>query len=400
MQFDSDVALIGTGVAALVAANQLMLEGKSVLLLNPDLDFFLEDSELPLDPFLHHLPSADHLDLSSPQQALEILRPDFPGPIEFWAPHSETQGFHDPMAPHVRSRDRIWIASKGHSTPWPSPWEDLENLYVESLDRGLNPKLLEGIAATHRFPGLHNPSENFNGLLIPKLVDVDLIRYRSGLLEFVQERMASEKLMRRASQIEWMPEGIRFHSQGTLNTAKIKEGILVFWTPHLSSWVLQQAKRAELTPVLPSGLRIWQQWGLTTNEPLDSTYVANVEGQLLWADFEGPPASAPRQLTVLQAGPLTSLNEFMLSKGGIPHSVHSASSSSFTALSKLCHGLLKWDSFFIQSLRSKAIFEWQNEKPWFLSKTNPFIRVVPASDGPLINVVRVAREACSTLGEP
>ena len=36
MPFDSDVALLGTGVAPLVAANHLLAQGKSVLLLNPD----------------------------------------------------------------------------------------------------------------------------------------------------------------------------------------------------------------------------------------------------------------------------------------------------------------------------------------------------------------------------
>ncbi len=57
MTFDSDVALFGTGVAPLVAANHLLVQGKSVLLLNPDWDFFLEDSELPLDPMLLEMPS-------------------------------------------------------------------------------------------------------------------------------------------------------------------------------------------------------------------------------------------------------------------------------------------------------------------------------------------------------
>ena len=49
---DSDVALIGTGIAPLIAAAHLISQGKRVLVLNPDFDFFLEDSELPLDPML------------------------------------------------------------------------------------------------------------------------------------------------------------------------------------------------------------------------------------------------------------------------------------------------------------------------------------------------------------
>ena len=82
MTFDSDVALLGTGIASLVAANHLLVQGKSVLLLNPDWDFFLEDSELPLDPMLLKMPSPERIARSSPEFALEQLRPDFPGAIE------------------------------------------------------------------------------------------------------------------------------------------------------------------------------------------------------------------------------------------------------------------------------------------------------------------------------
>src|SRR5689334_19548939 len=103
MPYDSDVALLGTGVAPLIAATYLLQQGKTVLLLNPDWDFFLEDSELPLDPLLHGLPHPQRLLQGSPERALQVLRPYFPGAIESWSPNSSEQpGFHDPTAPHVR----------------------------------------------------------------------------------------------------------------------------------------------------------------------------------------------------------------------------------------------------------------------------------------------------------
>ena len=79
LEGSADDALLGTGIAPLVAANHLLAQGKSVLLLNPDRDFFLEDSELPLDPLLQGLPDPKRLTRSSPEQALAELRPDFPG---------------------------------------------------------------------------------------------------------------------------------------------------------------------------------------------------------------------------------------------------------------------------------------------------------------------------------
>src|SRR5436190_17155736 len=104
MSFDSDVAVLGTGIAPLIGATHLLTQGKSVLVLNPDRDFFLEDSELPLDPLLP-LPSSARISESLPERALGELRPHFPGAVEFWSSDSVPSGFHDASAPHVRSRD-------------------------------------------------------------------------------------------------------------------------------------------------------------------------------------------------------------------------------------------------------------------------------------------------------
>src|SRR6185295_9577656 len=139
MASDSDVALVGTGVAPLIAAQHLLSQGKSVLVLNPDRDFFLEDSELPLDPLLPR-PSPARISESLPDRALGELRPHFPGAVEFWSSDSQASGFHDVSAPHVRSRDRLLIGSARSR-------EMLESLYVECSDAGLNPVLLDGIQA-------------------------------------------------------------------------------------------------------------------------------------------------------------------------------------------------------------------------------------------------------------
>ena len=147
MPVDSDVALIGTGVAPLIAAHHLITQGKTVMLLNPDRDFFLEDSELPLDPLLQSPLSPQRLLRSTPNEAILSLRPPFPGAIEFWNTQTDTEtgGFRDPAAPHVRQRDRLWISSLDESGIW--DWDALENLFVDALDTGFNPKILEGISA-------------------------------------------------------------------------------------------------------------------------------------------------------------------------------------------------------------------------------------------------------------
>lgn len=411
MPLDSDIAILGTGVAPLVAANHLLIQGKSVLLLNPDLDFFLEDSEFSLDPLLPDIPSAERLARNSPEQALEILRPDYPGAIEFWSGTGSSSGigngntahapgFHDPEAPHVRQRGRLWLSWQDKDRFW--DWDSLENLYVEASDLDLNPQILDDLSAARKFPGFSGQSGNFKGLSIPKFYDVDIVRYRNGLLEFVRERLGQEKLVCAASQIEWMPEGIRFHTKGSIQTAKLREGMLVFWTPKLSPWIIHQAKKVEITPKLPRGIRIWEQWSLNSRDVPDPNIVGMFSNMAVWADFEGPPPllqsdkssfknpSQSPQLAVLRAGPLIALDGIHLPEGGLSWS----SADSLSSLSHLCYGFLKWDRFSIRALRARAVFEWPQEDSWLLSHANPQVRIVPGCDGPLVDVVRVARTAC------
>lgn len=393
MSLDSDVALLGTGIAPLVAANQLLAQGKSVLILNPDWDFFLEDSELPLDPLLQMKPTTERLLRSSPENALSVLRPDFPGAVEFWSTSNPSGGFHDPAAPHVRQRGRLWISALEQDRLW--NWEELEDLYVEASDAGMNPQILEGITAARKFPGFSANSGHFKGLFLPKLCDVDTVRYRNGLLEFVRERLDANRFICAATQIELIPEGIRFYSKGSLHTARLNLGMLACWTPRLSPWILNQAKKAEVSVKLPKGVRLWEQWSINSRETPDPSTVGMFGDMAVWADFEGLPLKnqGPARLAVLRAGPVVPIQDLYLPQAGLSW----GSSESFSSLSKLCQGFLKWDRFSVRTLRPRAIFEWESPQPWRLTRSDLKIQVLPACDGPLVEIVRQVRAVCDQL---
>lgn len=418
MPLDSDVALLGTGLAPLVAAGRLLSEGKSVLLLNPDWDFFREDSELPLDPLWpleSRVLDPERLARSAPQRALDALRPQFPGAIELW-PDAKRDGFHDPFAPHVRSRSRLWIAPS-----WVAQeWRAIEDFYVETSDAGLNPQILEGISALKRFPGISVHSslspaarshvESLRGLLIPKVSDVDVSRYRNGLLEFVRERLGTERLVREASQIQVTPEGVRFHAEGVPQLAKLKEGLLVFWTPRLTPWVWARAKEVGTPPSLPLGVRLWEEWSLMSRERVDPSIVGSFENMAAWAEIEGVPtiaggagAEGGGRLAVLRAGPLVPFDaDSGANMSGFRDRTPWASADSFAALARLCHVLLRWEKFSVRSMRPRAIFEWDEVRSgapygrgtWDVSNGENFsIQIVNACDGPVLDVVRSARLA-------
>jgi hypothetical protein len=303
----------------------------------------------------------------------------------------------------VRSRARLWVSNEGHVDP--ATVELFEELYVHASDKGLNPQILEGIPASSRFPGISLPRDLDRGLLIPKLCDVDVPRYRNGVLEFVRERLGRERMINEATQIQLMPGGVRFHWEGSPRTARLAEGALVFWTPRLSNWILGQAKQFETTPRLPLGLRLWEQWSMVSRDELDPGVVGVFNGDLaVWAETEGAPnRSELFQLSVLRLGELLSLDRM---QGGNA-AMSWASKDAFSKLSLLCHGFLRWERFSIRAMTPRAVLEWpeipglNNDVPiWDLKKANEEgdqVKVVVACDGPIVDVVRNVRVACEHL---
>ncbi|MFZ9594895.1 MAG: hypothetical protein ACO3A2_02330 [Bdellovibrionia bacterium] len=399
MRLDSDIALVGTGVAPLIAAHHLFIQGKSVLLLNPDLDFFLEDSELPLDPMLLKLPDPRRLERSHPERCIQLLRPDFPGAIELWSADAETKegkktGFHDPDAPHVRKRGRLWVASSSEKTQGWS-WEGLEELYVKASDEGLDPQISPTFL--RRFPGLGSTPNESRTLYLPKVCDVDVSRYRNGLLEFVRERLSSQRVLCDVHQIERIPDGIRFYLDGSPHTAKLNEGMLVFWTPRLSNWILAQCKQLERKPPLPNGVQRWEQWFINSRDPLDPSIVGMFADMAVWAEFEGSP---PPLSLATQKDPNPKLLTLSVLRNAGTQRDSWVSSESFAALSQLCRGFLRWDRFSVRSLKVRELLDWSNPAPWLLSPNDPPIWIVPQSDGPLTDVVEAARAACELKWSP
>jgi hypothetical protein len=337
----------------------------------------------PLAPFAMDKLRPERLKFQSSEYVLSELRPHFPGAVESWsAGVSESPGFHDKQAPHVRQRSRLWLQ------PSAEEWNWLEDAYVGAADAGLSPKVLEGLQAVKRFPGFASTSESYRGLLLPKFCDVDVSRYRNGILEFVRERIA-QRFIVAATQIEPMPGGLRFYTGGKPCTARIQERVLTFWTPRMTSWILNQAKRTETVPRYPRGTRLWEQWSLISRDDLDPEVIGTYLNMVVWAEAEGVPGkTAQNRLSVLRSGPLLKQSEALQESGS-----NWASAESLNGLSSLCYDFLKWSQFSIRSMKPRAIFEWDDLRPWSLNAQEPQVTVVPGCDGPLVDVVRTAREA-------
>jgi len=389
-----DVVLIGTGVAPLVAAKGLLEAGKSVLLLNPDFDYFREQSELPLHPFpggdapngLKRWLRSDH------EQALEALRPEFPGAVEFWSSQIQktgaSSGYRDRHAPHVRQRSRLMISprvSSGKRDP------DLEACFIEASDAGMVPQLLEGIQAWSKFPGFSarggtaRVGAEYRGLWMPRGCDFDVARYRNGIQEFVRERAGESSIFCAVSNIELFDEGIRYHSPSGVRTTRVNEGVLAYWTPRLTPWIEQWIGKTGTSRMpRPEGVRLYEEWSLVSKEELDPEIQGVFEGMTVWAECEGVP-EAPHRLAVLRPGEVRRMGDTSEDWVG---------AESFQAVNRLCREFLLWEKFTIRAMRPRMILEWKEARPFRLDAGGRFAAwVVCPADGPLSDVVYSARES-------
>jgi hypothetical protein len=398
MHLDSDMVLIGTGLAPLVAAQILLRQGKSVLLLNPDGDFFSENSEFGFDPFYPWSPEETAIRLrdSERDSVLKEIQPEFPGSIEVW-PGSHT-GFRDPLAPFLRVRNRIILGRKEDES-----WLKREEVALHAMEKGSRALSLEGWDALKGFPGIStgkiSDPDRYRGIIVPKLADIDVIRFRNGVLEFVRERLGAERLVVGASPIEFTGEGVRFRKQGKPVNVRVAEGVLTFWTPKLTPWVLSLAARHEVKPSLPNGIRLWEEWSLLSKDPVDPNAIGMIDDLICWAEGEGDPIETDgKRLGVLKPGPLHPISDRIEAVRAWESEV--ASNESFSRISELADEVLRWGRFTVRSLKIRQTFEWAGHYPSFILFREKFeSRVVTGSEGFVADVVRTARIAATRFIE-
>lgn len=355
--FSAEIALIGTGLAPLVCARRLMEQGRQVIVLNPELDFFLEDSELPLNPDWR----------AGFDQALATLRPEFPGPLG--TDPAEVSGARlDP-------KGRIWLSTP--QTERHVRWDQWESFYLETSSAGHKSQILDGVGIGTRFPGAPRTTEFLRGIQVPKLWSLSVDRYRFGILEFVRERAGEDRFLVQASGIEPMPGGLRFYHRGESATVRVSGTTVVFWTPRLASLLQSWIRRLGVSslPHEPLGRSRWNEWSLMSREPINPENVGVLQDAWIWSD----PSSA-LELRVLEKTPLT--DEFSLER-----------------LDQICMDLLGWEKFSIRSHRRRVLYDWSDaalkeDAPQPLA---PHLWVATAVDGPVDRVVGRARKVADLL---
>ncbi|MCM0605214.1 MAG: hypothetical protein KA715_03930 [Xanthomonadaceae bacterium] len=378
------VVLVGTGVAPLIAASHFISKGILCTILNPEVDFFLENSELPFRPMHPRVSNlktqSQDLKAGSLESVAKLLQPEFPGAIESWSPlKSQTPGFHDPDTVHLRARTRLFLKS----LKFEKEWDQIEELYLKAQDAGLNSQVLEGAKAVHRFPGFSGAQSNhYRAVSIGGLYDVDLIRYRNELVEYVRERLGPERILCGVSLSEWLDSGFRVYHDQQMKTIRSPEGVVLYWTPRMNSWI----RCASQSLPSPKGVRLWEEWLIQSREFLDPSVIGVWEDLIAFSDYEGSP---PRDLVsrnLLKVFKPSTLLTWTKSSG-FPLSLPYANSETLSSLSEFCEEFLHWERFSISGMVTRVLFEWDDLEQATLLGESDSIVLVPGSDGPLDQVV-------------
>jgi len=398
MKLKVDHLLIGTGVAPLLAAQRLTARGESVAILNPDPDFFLENSELPLDLLSFETTNTDlsrRFSNNVPEQVYRDLIPEFPGALEIAkeedlrkaaerAAERAPESYRVESAPWIRSRHRLWVA------PARGPSRDrLEVLYLRALDLGWKPQWLEGVSLAKRFPGFSMRNiesrslEGWVGFVGPRLGDIDVSRYRTGLLEFVRERLGRENVLTSVHLLNSDQRGIRFQRrEGLPSNVEIGRSVLYFWTPKLERMLKQNLEKDHpraLRGFMDSAtLQSWEEWDLLSRDPVSPWVVAHLESLRIWSHGEGlPPAAGWSAIKLMRR---EASGRWM-------------GEQSLQEVSRLVFQFMGWDRFTLRKLTPRSLYRWNQTTPIEYDSDGIRTLIIPGCDGPIHWIAAQVRKA-------
>ena len=393
MKLSVDYLLIGTGAAPLLAAQRLSNRGDTVAILNPDSDFFLENSELPLD-LMNFESITSYLSKrftnNLPEQVYRDLSPEFPGAIELWKGETQQNAgdFQVEGAPWIHSRYRMWVAPERSARV-----DRLENLYLRMLDLGWKPQWLEGVSLAKRFPGFSSRDlesrdvGNWVGFLGPRFADVDVARYRTGLLEFVRERLGRENIHTSAHILDIDEKGVRFQlATGLPQTLQVGRAVLYVWTPKMERILKQNLEKYQPRALAQfqaaNEKHLWDEWDLLSRDPVNPSVVAHLDGIRVWSHGEGEP-------------PIGGWNRVKIMRRNFPiatHSNHLLGEQSFQEISRLIFNFLGWERFTVRNMTPRQMYRWHHTSPIEYDSDGVRTLIIHACDGPLHWIAQQVRQ--------
>lgn len=373
----TDIVLVGTGIAPLVAAMPLIAQGISVQILNPLKDFFLEDLELAVEPFWDGPEKlVETFKINEWKRAQQVLSQALPGALEIWRP-----GQGEPLrrylpgdAPFLREVSAIWTLPPPRREPGLLSAEDI---LVAAEAAGLHGAELMEFSIPYRFPGMSpRVSRGGSALMIHGLSSIDVKPYRNRLLEFVRERLGEENVRLGADRLELKSGEIHFDASNGRQSLKYNGVCVLFRSPRLDPLL----KKIGVLPTVAD--RIWEDWTWVSRDPITPEAIGHIGNACIFAGIEGEPDRS-------------NLHELKVWKPIASGNVRDAfSQSTIKELLSLAGDTLGWESVNLRAGRVRNIPSLQ---PVAFEKLTEALWIEHRASGSLVEVVDRAYELGSRI---
>lgn len=308
-----DYVLVGTGLSTLLSLKLILDQGGTAILLNPEREFFSENSELDFSPVFEleqrSFLSAENFRRLQSEVVFEELSPHFPGPFN----------------PLIKNRRLVWMGKRGDPE-----WEQLELSSVQGFVEGAKVKERDLTELENVFPGLDG---RFRGYELGKYSEVDSASYREGLLQFLSQKYSGSLLLAGVGSIRFSGKSIRFFAEGKLQQVRIKKSMIVCWTPRLSPWIAREFQKNSGRSAL------WEDWLIHTRAPVDPTMVVFLEG--FWIRPQGDRIC----VSTMRRVPAQDTQRELFNE------------ESFSRLRKLCHYYFNWTSIRLREYRHRSLLK-------------------------------------------
>lgn len=375
-----DCVVIGTGLAPLASAKKLIENGKSVLVLNPDQEFFNENTELPFNPILLNLDDVnleEKIINQKSEQLFNLLNPEYPGSVDIW-PESKL-GFYDRQVPRIFSRERVWVTQKN---------ENNQKLLSKNF------KLIDGIKVAYLIPGaspqkLKN-SDSLFGVYTQNYADVEVDKYQIGFLRYINEKLSKKDIHYGVWSIDFTKNGLHFHTKDGRFSVLVKGSVHIFWTPRLMSLLSSFLKKHSKEFIDPLGRRPYVQWTLKSKEKINPKYSAVIKNAFLLAKITDDSDENALSLFIKESYLET---DYRKAKETL-----FCGEGTFKKTAQLLEEFLGWQKFTLSNLKVFYCTEWTDKKNQIQIKNHNYkINISKFSDGFIGDVLKTGIQAAESV---
>jgi hypothetical protein len=272
-----------------------MDQGLTVLVLNPDRDFFRErledgfESFLPLQIGVLQIERARQAQY---EEALSQIRNFYPGPVVSTKPQAQKAPW-DPDGLRVDQESVCFFQNTDHlgRLKYSDQWQLIEEFGLALSEDERRVQDVRGISASLWMPGL-SPSYaarqekegvDYAGLTLQDCYSIPVSSFQWGLRDFILERLGNESVITQVQDFSWKNQTLLFRADSDIQYQVSFEALEVFLSDRTAHWCEQLLKESSERRKRGHGKNLLKEFSESQVVHLYETWLLELEGNLVEA---------------------------------------------------------------------------------------------------------------------